>query len=294
MGILDNLKDQLAASRLEEERYYQAALAEIENGERRPGLWAKALANSSGDEAAAKSEYLKLLVQRLKDEAHIEKRTRERQRRELQIKEEQRRRNEKARQERKAAEKQAVLQRTQSPPEDDNSTFILLLWIGGIIGFIFLIVYFGSANGDPAAPQTQPESTSVTSSPIPTPTNERDSDHEPDDYDEMVTYLESRYPELNPNHRHFSAATTSTAVDIRDEYLEMGYTDVDALLLAVHDIFGDLLTEEEPIDSAHHRSEPERTPETQATPNPYPNCEFKAVMTDQDYRNCGIEPPSFD
>lgn len=55
-----------------EERLYADALKEIEQGVRRDGLWAKALAKSNGNEDAAKGAYIEYRVQSLKDEIILE------------------------------------------------------------------------------------------------------------------------------------------------------------------------------------------------------------------------------
>ena len=50
MNIFQNLKKSGAESRLTEEIIYAQVLEEIQNGIRRDGLWAKALAESNMDE----------------------------------------------------------------------------------------------------------------------------------------------------------------------------------------------------------------------------------------------------
>lgn len=50
-----------------EEDHWATAMAELETGQRRPGLWAKAFAESEGDETKAKVAYLKSRVQQLLD-----------------------------------------------------------------------------------------------------------------------------------------------------------------------------------------------------------------------------------
>ena len=71
MGLLDKLKRKLEAtlseSRLEEELLYKHVLEEMEAGIIRDGLFAKALASSSGDENKAKSLYMKYRVRSVKD-----------------------------------------------------------------------------------------------------------------------------------------------------------------------------------------------------------------------------------
>jgi hypothetical protein len=71
MGLLDRLKNKLentfSESRLEEELIYKHILVEMESGIIREGLYAKALANSPGDEDKAKSLYMKYRVRSIKD-----------------------------------------------------------------------------------------------------------------------------------------------------------------------------------------------------------------------------------
>jgi hypothetical protein len=51
-----------------EEKLYEQVLIEMDNGDIRTGLWAKALANSDGSEEKAKGRYIKYRVQSIKDE----------------------------------------------------------------------------------------------------------------------------------------------------------------------------------------------------------------------------------
>jgi hypothetical protein len=71
MGLLDKFKRKaesiLSESRLEEELMYKHILEEMEANIVREGLYAKALANSDGDESKAKALYMKYRVQSIKD-----------------------------------------------------------------------------------------------------------------------------------------------------------------------------------------------------------------------------------
>ena len=75
MGFWSNRQDSLVIGRMVEEQLYSQALNEVESGVRRGGLWAKALAASGGDEARAKAQYINLVVQALKDETHMQRRS---------------------------------------------------------------------------------------------------------------------------------------------------------------------------------------------------------------------------
>lgn len=63
------VKNKLRAS--EEEELYAHVVDELYNGVRRKGLWGKALAQANGSENRAKSIYLRLRVESLKDEAYV-------------------------------------------------------------------------------------------------------------------------------------------------------------------------------------------------------------------------------
>lgn len=71
MTFWKNVKDKAVLSRLEEEALYAVALDQLEAGERRRGLWAKALVEASGDQPKAEAAYLQLLVAALRDELYV-------------------------------------------------------------------------------------------------------------------------------------------------------------------------------------------------------------------------------
>jgi hypothetical protein len=71
MGIFDDIKAKGAAYRLTEEALYAEALREIESGQRRDGIWAKAMAESDMDQGKAGAKYIKLRVRSLKDEVTL-------------------------------------------------------------------------------------------------------------------------------------------------------------------------------------------------------------------------------
>jgi hypothetical protein len=69
--LFDKFRRRSAASRLLEEQLYEQVVLELSNGQKRAGLWAKALANGDGIEEKAKSLYLQYRVQSIKDEMEI-------------------------------------------------------------------------------------------------------------------------------------------------------------------------------------------------------------------------------
>ena len=69
--MFEKLKARSAKLRLLEEKLYEDVVQELNQNIRRDGLWAKALASSDGSEEKAKSIYIKLRVQSMKDEAEV-------------------------------------------------------------------------------------------------------------------------------------------------------------------------------------------------------------------------------
>lgn len=64
-----HIKSGSAAQRQYEEELYEVVAKEMAGGEKRTGLWLKALENAEGDEVKQVSEYIKLRVKSLKDES---------------------------------------------------------------------------------------------------------------------------------------------------------------------------------------------------------------------------------
>jgi hypothetical protein len=68
VGLFSKLNRIAADARRAEEALYAMAAEEVANGDVKPGLWAKAFADSDGQESRAQATYLKLRVQQMKDE----------------------------------------------------------------------------------------------------------------------------------------------------------------------------------------------------------------------------------
>ena len=71
MSFFSSAKAKLAASKLAEEQLYAQAAEEVASGQIRQGLWAKAIAETGGDDAAAKAHCLRLRVGIVKAEAEV-------------------------------------------------------------------------------------------------------------------------------------------------------------------------------------------------------------------------------
>jgi len=72
MGIFDKVKKTTIEQRRYEEKLYEVALEEVEAGDRRKGLYSKALAKADGDTEKADGIYLKLRVQSIMDDIESE------------------------------------------------------------------------------------------------------------------------------------------------------------------------------------------------------------------------------
>lgn len=298
MAIFRRIKDHATAARIEEEAFYEAALNEIESGGRRPGLWAKAIANADGDEHSAKALYLKLLVQKLKDEAHIDARIREEKARELADREEKKRQDEQRERRLKEQRQRYELQKAQeadSGPASLESPFALWGAIGLGISLLLIPLFLGQfeRKAGQGSIQSEQEAQDVSSdSSFGAQMNEpAGASTDSSEYDQLVMHIEKLYPQLDPDHQDYNSALVDRVIERLQGYEFDGYASTGALLLAVDDVFGDLLLpkERQRISGASEAvSSPEGPDQPQSRE---PVCKFKGVMTDQDYRNCGIEPP---
>jgi hypothetical protein len=114
-------------------------------------------------------------------------------------------------------------------------------------------------------------------------------------YDQTLATLEARYPQLNPDSPMYSQAVADRVIARMDVLTRNGLRPADALVRAVDE----LIAQQPP---AHRAPTP---PVVVHTPQPAPvaprsagtsralpiDCVFKPVMTDADYRACGISPP---
>lgn len=69
--MFEKFRRKSAVARLQEEQLYEQVLHELSSGERRSGLWAKALANCDGSEEKAESLYIRYRVQSIRDDIAI-------------------------------------------------------------------------------------------------------------------------------------------------------------------------------------------------------------------------------
>ena len=71
MNFVSSAVAKLAASKLDKEQLYAQAAKEVASGQISQGLLAKAIAETGGDEVAAKADYLKMRVEIIRAEAKV-------------------------------------------------------------------------------------------------------------------------------------------------------------------------------------------------------------------------------
>ena len=77
MSFWKTARDRVVLGRLTEEAFFAQAAEEMSRGVRRDGLWAKAIALSEGSESLARSKYIGLLADALRDEQYLAHRAQE-------------------------------------------------------------------------------------------------------------------------------------------------------------------------------------------------------------------------
>lgn len=149
------IKDSVVLGRKRDEAIYAAALAEYQSGRIRPGLMAKALAECSGDEPKAKSAYLRLLAEAIRDDAYIVDRAAERAEREArrQAFEAWRVQQEAAR----ATKPSRIEKPTRDAPKNSSAG---LIGIAALLGLILLALI--NSSGPSSTPSNLPPPTRAT------------------------------------------------------------------------------------------------------------------------------------
>ena len=123
--------NKLAEDRLNEERLYTLIAAEIAEGSVKAGLWTKAVAQANGDETKIEPNYIKLRLQNLRDEiavAAAEEAERLRKKKEAELRMAQR----------KAESEKAENEKSWEHDKDD-SPFIVLWWIMGVLACVLVL-----------------------------------------------------------------------------------------------------------------------------------------------------------
>ena len=108
----------------------------------------------------------------------------------------------------------------------------------------------------------------------------------PSSYDKLVTSYERQYPQINPDSPHFDKRLTDQIANRMSTYRASGHSADDALKLAVRDLFSQNVSQSKSPDSSNKSQR-----KTSGSSAASQGCLIKPVMTDEDYRWCGITPP---
>ena len=254
------IKDRVVISRKEDEVFYGVALDEFRSGHVRPGLMAKALAECGGDEQSAKSIYIKLLAMAIRDDHYLAQRAHENLSRASQRMVDERD-SQQARE--VALTTKEVASHEKAKTNSGDSWWVIAVAI--IVGGWFLLKEYGPAS-------------TITASKPPVQSAAADLS-----YNALLASYERRFPQINPDSPLFNKPLTDQISAGMSAYQFSGKTLEDALRLAV----GDFL---EPSDTSRSAATTQAPPVNVTSHTR--RCEFKAVMTDEGYRACGITPPA--
>lgn len=258
------IMDRVVVSRKEDEVFYAVALDEFRSGQVRPGLMAKALAESGGDEQRAKSAYIKLLATAIRDDHYLAQRAQEKLLKESERMVEEKRRS----QDREVAlTAKGVAGHEEKAKKSSGDSW----WVVYVIVAIVFGGWSQLKDDGPASRITQSSKPPVRSAPA-------DSS-----YDALLTSYERRFPQINPDSPLFNKPLTDQIKAGMNAYRFSGKTLEEALRLAVGDFM-------EP-SKASRSAATTQAPPVNVTSHTG-RCEFKAVMTDAGYRACGITPPA--
>lgn len=258
------LKDQIVIGKKIDETFYAAALDEFLSGKLRAGLMAKAIAQSDGNEQRAKGVYIRLLADAIRDDHYLVHRSNEeslriQQQADEKIKQELARRSDQAQAKKKGG--------------------------GGWIGLIILLLFAPAWLPELAALLLLSHEKSAPTVAASFPVKTRNT-YAPSSYDKLVASYERHYPQINPDSPHFDKHLTDQIANRMSIYRKNGHSADEALKLAVRDFFPRNALQSKISDSYN-------APQSQSL-DAYSSsrgCEYKPVMTDEDYRRCGITPP---
>lgn len=261
-------------SRLFEEEIYAQVAEELAQGKRKDSLWAKALAESDGIENKAKSLYIKYRVQSIKDEIEVSEK------------------NEKQRQEAKKATQQK--KEIQAANKADSMTVANWFWLFLIFGFLIYMFYIfdGDSNSlstashhaspqpSPALANTvvyQPPALSKPSAEL-TPQIQQNFNNDYNLTIEVQRLLQRLGFDPGPVDGVFGSQTRQAIIAAEKRLGLYQQGDV------TQQLRNNLASEVAKLEQNYSRSHYDR-------PRINSSCQFKAVMTDQDYINCGANPP---
>ena len=109
----------------------------------------------------------------------------------------------------------------------------------------------------------------------------------------MTAMLQQQYPALDPNHATYQAALAAQVYQLAQQYQQQGQSLETAQQAAALSVLGrPNPAQDRQVLSYVPREGQVQAPDTpKAKPSASP-CEHKPVMSNQDYLNCGIQPPT--
>lgn len=184
---------------------------------------------------------------------------------------------------------EAKIQSTTQSGAPYGPRAIKLFLLLGVFGVILFVVFTsgdgeGKASKDFGAESNKPTPVPQSPSTKTPPTQSTPAQITParSSYDQMLLDLEGRNPQINPNSSDFDARVAE-AVQARIVQLKgRGVSPETALAQAVKEV---LSRRNGATSNGSTVSQPDRKSDR------LPNCQYKSVMSDDDYRACGLRPP---
>jgi len=158
---------------------------------------------------------------------------------------------------------------------------LLVLLIGGLLVVLSAVPKRSeTVQPVPGAPLGQPAGLSSTAS---------HQDPRRSAYDATVRRLEARYPALNPDSPSFNEAVARRVLDRTKFLIQQGQEPAAAVERAADEFLAPPPTAVPTITHGGGTSSVAKRRQ-----DAFPNCVYKPVMTDDEYRACGVRPPSTD
>lgn len=252
--------------KIQPDEFNQAALAEFEKGYIRLNLMAGALQQAAGDEQQAQVLYLQQVALKLKQEQKIK----------------------------------TLLQQSPSTAQPSVGFFERCVeWFTDYWYLlpILLLVFFVAFNNpkqhfQQAMAFLEFGQTSSETAPPYTSSNQQQTDeylHE----QPIVFGLQQQYPELDPNHPAYQSALTAQIQNLSQQYQQQGQPLEVAQQAAALSVLGrPNPANDRQVLSYVPRDGKVQIPTEQPNAAPISACQHKPVMSNQDYLNCGLKPPS--
>lgn len=256
----------------EDELFYQAAIAELNKGYVRLNLMADALAQTAGDELTARPLYLQQVALKLKQEQRIK----------------------------------ALLQatpnttQTKSRPIDYTKLIAHYWYVLPLVLLIGILVW-----AKPVEPlqnlvpsvakqlgfvQITAAQDTVVSNDL---SNANKFDPTSASQSSIDVILYQQYPALDPNHPNYQAALAAQVSQLSQRYQQQGHSPEAAQQMAALSVLGrpNPAQDRQVLSYVPREGQVQAPDAPKAKPSASP-CEHKPVMSNQDYLNCGIQPPT--